>query len=236
VRILTWNAFGGDTAALAAALTASNIDLCVLQEAQVSPASPWYASLAGLAGYALTPGVLENEDHVLAKGKLYPADSQVRAYAIVRRTATIPAPPVMQLVDYTKDGVWGPSTPPDPFTAAQQGYNQRPPLTIQFPFGGVATTVFTWHAPQVSIWNPLAMSMFDQSQALAGAVMQRAVIAGDLNARSVAGHFGAFAGVQQQDSKLDYVLANTTLAKVSEIPGINLHAGSHWALAADVTW
>ncbi|HVE67424.1 MAG TPA: endonuclease/exonuclease/phosphatase family protein [Solirubrobacteraceae bacterium] len=236
MRVLTWNAFGGSTAALAAALTANNIDLCVLQEAQVNPASPWYAPLAGLAGYVLTPSVRENVCHALPGGTLYPADSQVRAYAIVRRTATIPAPPEVKLVDYTTDGVWGPKTPTDPFKAAQAGYNQRPPLRIKFPFGGFMTTLFTWHAPQVAIWNPLAVSMFDQSKALADAVAQRAVIAGDLNTKSVAGHFGAFAGVQQQDTKIDYVLANTTLANVSEIPGINLQAGSHWALAADVTW
>lgn len=238
MRLLSWNVLGGNSVDLATALTAHKIDMCVLQEAKVNAADPWYVPLNTLKGYTVRPLIPENETRKLPGGAtLYPAESQIRAYAIVTRDATIPVASKMTLtlVNYVKDAVWGPKCPSDPFEAAAKGYNQRTPLAIDLSFAGSPTTVFTWHAPE-GPWNTTGMKMFDGSGALDNAKTHRTVIAGDLNVESVAAYFSGFAGVQQKNSKIDYVLGNTTLNDVTEIPGIDLQGGNHWAVAAEVVW
>jgi hypothetical protein len=244
VRILSWNAFGGNTAALAAAIAANNIDLCVLQEAKRNGNSSWYTPLRQqLPNYGLH--VIPENQSIRAPNwpmSLPPADSQIRAYALLWHEATV-LPLASELIDYTRDGVWGPPgrQVPNRQKAAEEGYNQRPPLKLELEFGGHVTTVFTWHAP-LGLWNAWTLNMFEKSQTLANAVGPRGgapgrtVIAADLNNPNVHPYFSKFEGLQQANSRIDYIIANTTLAKVVEIPGINLQAGFHWAMAADVTW
>jgi hypothetical protein len=235
MRILTWNALGGNTAALAEVLQAKEIDLCVLQEAKVDGDDRWYEPLATIPGYALEPPALENVSRQLPGGRtLHPAEGVIRAYAIVWREETVDDVK-LELVDYTKDGYWGPKTPSDPSKAADEGYNQRPPLEIALRSDGRLTSVFTWHAP-LGHWNSPCLEMFEESATLAGALRGPTVIAGDLNTTSVAPYFAGFSGLQEAHSRIDYVLADSTCSGVKEIPGIELQAGSHWALAAEVSW
>lgn len=234
MRILSWNAHGGDGEALAETLAAKAIDLCVLQEAKVKADDPWYEPLSELQGYAVLAPQAENVCRKLPGGTLAPAEGVIRAYTVVRREATVPAAAI-GLLDFTEDPNLKEKLPADPFDAAQLGYNLRPPLTIQLNFGEQPVTVFSWHAP-LGHTTKTGIDLFRGSKAYSDAVAGHAVIAGDLNVKSVAGIFIAFAGVQETNSKLDYILANTELGKVKEIGGVALKGDAHWAIAATVEW
>lgn len=235
MRIVSWNAYGADQATLgelADQIPEENIDLCVLQETHAADDS-WYDPLREIHGYGLRPALPENESRALPTGTIYPPET-VRGYAIVWNAATVGLAAAPFLVDYTNDEFWGPLTPCDPFQASQKGYNQRPPLAIPVVYGGSKAMVFTWHAP-LDPWNGVGLDMFERSGALAEAEgAGLTIIAGDLNTRSVTGYFRNFTGLQQSNSKIDYVLANTALGNVTEIPGLNVYFGSHWAVAAEV--
>lgn len=237
MRIVSWNAYGADETtleSLAQQLPKEQIDLCVLQETHKTDDS-WYDPLRRIPGYGLVPALAENESHTLPTGTLYPADNRETAYALSYKTATVSLRGAPFLLDYTKDGYWGPKTPCDPFQAAAQGYNQRPPLVIPLTYNRKAVTAFNWHAPLKSA-NARALDMLSLSQTLAQARKGAAILAGDFNNESVKAVFTGFAGLQQKNSKIDYILANTELDKVNEIPGLNVYFGSHWAVAAVVSW
>lgn len=235
MRVVSWNAYGADAPtlqSLALQLPKERIDVCVLQETHVQNDS-WYDPLRRIPGFQLEPAIPENGNHAIPTGTLFPPDT-VRGYAVLLNTGTVALRARPFLIDYTTDGYWGPRMPCSPFDASQKGYNQRPPLVIPITYGGRQATVFTWHAP-LDPWNGRALEMFNLCQTLAQATRsQPTVIAGDLNTKSVSGYFQRFAGLQQKNSLIDYILANTPLGNVTEIPGLNVYVGSHWAVAAEI--
>jgi endonuclease/exonuclease/phosphatase family metal-dependent hydrolase len=237
MRIVSWNAKGADAGKmqqLAQQLRDEEIDVCVLQEAHAQ-ADNWYAPLQNLNGYELEPALPENQPRNTSAGQLAPAGGKNDAYAVVWKTATVALRGAPYLLDYTTDGYWGPRMPSNKFGMEEKGYNQRPPLVIPITYQGANAMVFTWHAPQ-DHWNTMSLDMFGRSQELADAGTMPTVIAGDLNTKSVSGDFQGFVGLQQKNSKLDYILANTDLSKVTEIPGVSISGREHWAIAAEVRW
>lgn len=237
MRIVSWNAYGAPEATLRTlglALLSENIDVCVLQETHAEN-DHWYDPLRNIRGYALVPAIAENQSIALPTGGEIHPPQTVRGYAVLYREATAPPSARPTLLNYTRDAYWGPLTPCSAFEAEKKGYNQRPALAVPVTYNREPAFIYTWHAPQ-DIWNGVALNMFSRSAFLKRASANHTVIAGDLNTKSVSGIFNGFAGLQQKDSKIDYILANTQLGSVNEIPGLNVSFGTHWAVAAEVSW
>lgn len=243
IRAMTWNAYGGSTADLAAAVSALDVDLTVLQEAHNSPGSAFYGPLLALApAFAVAGPFRENQVRATPSGQmLCPEPSLVRSYAVVYRTATI-SNVAASLVDYTAD--YHP-IPASAFNAAQAGYNQRPPLRITFTHGGQHGVVYSWHAPLLHA-NARALALFDRCPSLANDVASgRLVLIGaDMNQRSLSPQlFQAFEGLEDG---YDHLLAANAVAvrdlRTTGLPAVevahldNLFAAPHWAVSAEIDY
>jgi hypothetical protein len=68
-----------------------------------------------------------------------------------------------------------------------------------------------------------------------GATAWGAELTQNLNTNSLQGSFRQLTARLRDDrSRLDWVLANTTQNKLTQIDGVDLRGDSHWALAAEV--
>jgi hypothetical protein len=242
IRVMTWNAYGGDTSGLAAAVGSLDIDLVVLQEASASLGAAFYAPLLALAPTFEVAGPFrENQVRMTPSGQtLAPDPGLVRSYAIIHRAATIQNV-AASLVDYTIDH----PIPSSAFAAAQAGYNQRPPLRITFQHQGRHGVIYNWHAP-FGLWTTRALSLFDGSRALANDVASgRLVLIGaDMNQRSLSSQlFQMFDGLEEGYDHL--LAANATAVRDLRTAGIqasqitllnNLFSDAHWAVPAEIDY
>jgi hypothetical protein len=197
IRVMTWNAYGGDTEHLADAIRSLDIDITLLQEARNSPGATFYAPLLRLApDFAVAGPFRENQVRATPAGQmLAPEPSQMRSYAVVFRTATV-SNVAAALLDYTAD--YRSLVPRSAFDAAAAGFNLRPPLRITFSHAGTTGVVYNWHAP-LSPTNVRALALFDGCATLASDVAsgRLVVIGADMNDTSLAQHlFQAFEGLE----------------------------------------
>jgi hypothetical protein len=255
---MSWNVYGGDTNLMMQAMIGTvvghagvnlNLDLVVLEEAVNAPTNPHFynpiTTLTTNHGYALVGPILENIAVRVIPGttsRLYAAQGVNRSYVVLYRTAVINTV-AAGLLDWLGDANLQP--PNNAFDAAQEGFNQRPPLVVTFTHSvGAANnpmTLFAWHAP-TGHYNHASLDMLNASARLANAQLGagRVIIAGDLNNNDVGPWFGGFNGIQDD---LDYVMANfgatadLTGVVAGSAPVLNqLWGDAHPAIAAQINY
>lgn len=224
LNLMTWNVYGGDTNLLMQAMTGAapppnagvnlNLDLVILEEAVNQVANQNFYNpintLTAHHNYGRFGPILENFSSLVLPGtnkRIYAAQGVNRSYVVLYRTGSINSLGG-GLLNWTTDPNL--QVPQTAFEAAQDGFNQRPPLVVTFNHrdGGIdrAMTLFAWHAP-VGHYNTVSMDMLDESARLTNAEAGggRVIIAGDLNTANLGAYFNNFAGLQD---KFDYILSN----------------------------
>jgi hypothetical protein len=247
IRVLTWNAYGGNTGNLAIAINSLNIDVTVLQETHNQRASAFYLPLNALVGYTVYGPFSENAVRMTPTGNRIAYDPNVRrSYAVVTRNATVGGV-ACALVDYTNDGAY--IIPNSAFTAASQGFSLRPPLRVTFTHNGNACRIYNWHAPLLH-QNAMGLSLFNGCNTLAADVGSGnlVVIGADMNANPLpAQYFATFDGLADG---YDHLLATNTnganpVVDSRTVAGITpaqvnhlnaLYAAPHWAVSADINY
>jgi hypothetical protein len=251
IRVLSWNALGGNSNNLANAITAMNIDITVLQETPNLALNAFYVPLNALVGYTLHGPIRENASRHTPAGQLISPDPNViRSYAVVTRNHTIPPATVAAaLVDYTADAAYAP-VPNLAFNAAARGMSLRPPLRVTFTHSGNPCIIYNWHSP-IGHQNTVGLNLFDGCQTLATDIATNSLvlIGADLNVDPLpAAYFPNFDAIADG---YDHVLAINTapvavpVMDIRTLPGTGLaniaalnglYAYPHWAVPARVRY
>lgn len=247
IRALTWNAYGGNTANLAAAINSLNIDITVLQETRNNIGAAFYGPLTALAGYTVSGPFRENVSRQTPAGNVFhPDPNLIRSYAVVSRNATVAAV-AAALVDYTADGAY--VIPNSAFNAGLQGFNLRPPLRVTFTHQGNNCIIYNWHAPLLH-QNARGLQLFNGCNTLANDVASGdlVIIGADMNANPLPNNrFVAFEGLADG---YDHLLATNTaganpvrdLRLVGGVTALQigmlnaLYAAPHWAVPARISY
>ncbi len=247
IRVLTWNAYGGNTTNLATAINSLNIDVTVLQETHNQGANAFYTPLNGLANYTVWGPYTENVTRQTPTGNnFYPDPHLRRSYAVVTRNATVGGV-AAALVDYTTDGAY--VIPNSAFNAGQQGFTYRPPLRVTFTHNGNNCIIYNWHAPLLH-QNARGLQLFDGCNTLANDLGSGdlVIIGADMNANPLPGNrFAAFTGLADG---YDHLLAANTVGAnpvvdLRTVVGVTamqigylnaLYAAPHWAVPARISY